>query len=597
MLPESNNAQLSAKQIKAECIPFYQIWQEFLDSRTLDVYRCRILNSLDALFEMQNVITKTLSGLFTTDANIESCREELLFLLNHDDVLAKHYKPQQDRLRASLGRKPGTPADKNRLLQQLGYATKSIKAKYLEYALDDLFESIQNADIKSIGYLANIVASHSISNGWSEQGLSDLIRFFTTDEAFPQQWAHFKQVLLSPAVPEHLVLINVPFRNQKAEDQANTVSTLQGLGLSVKTHGDIVAMLPEIGDIERLINANKRYFCVTVSAKDIYAAAHIAIAKISEQLNIASFYNLVDAWDLQSVVLVSINMQSKYHRSFSAKFLYSTYEYLDSSGRIFDDTKRIFADENNAIIRDKLQGSFGYTNISRSSLFQEEKYMNLWVALESLSRTNMYSDIISCIKGTVPAAVSLRYVYRIVRNYVEDCKRCRIDLSFSTCSIDTEQLTKQKMVKEMISVFKDNTLLAELQSKCSINSLLESRTNDIHCLLTDVNYAKDKIENHYKQVSWQIQRLYRIRNEIAHSALHESTSLIVYIEHLSHYLSSYISEIVTCIVEKNLSSIEEALCCIRDNYDVFLSLADSPDKSLIENDVMQTGIIDLISFQ
>lgn len=63
------------------------------------------------------------------------------------------------------------------------------------------------------------------------------------------------------------------------------------------------------------------------------------------------------------------------------KLLYQTYDYIDSSGRIFEDTKNIFLDDTKKEIREKLQRSFGYTNISRASLFQEEKYMNLWVAL------------------------------------------------------------------------------------------------------------------------------------------------------------------------------------------------------------------------
>lgn len=107
-----------------------------------------------------------------------------------------------------------------------------------------------------------------------------------------------------------------------------------------------------------------------------------------------------NAWDLKSVVIVAINMQNQYHRAFTAQMLYATHDYIDSSGRIFEDTCQIFENRDNYTIREKLQGSFGYTNISRVSLFQEEKYMNLWVALESLARTSMYSNIISCRYGT-----------------------------------------------------------------------------------------------------------------------------------------------------------------------------------------------------
>ena len=70
-----------------------------------------------------------------------------------------------------------------------------------------------------------------------------------------------------------------------------------------------------------------------------------------------------------------------------------------------------------------------------------------------------------------------------------------------------------------------------------------------------------------------------------HSALQEQTSLVVYIEHLHDYLSTFISGIVTCISEKRVSSLEEALCSIRDNYDVFISPYQEHDIGLLQGDI------------
>lgn len=139
--------------------------------------------------------------------------------------------------------------------------------------------------------------------------------------------------------------------------------------------------------------------------------------------------------------------------------------------------------------------------------------MNLWVALESLARTDMYPDITSCVKDTVPAAVCMRCIYRIVRNYAEDCSRCGIRLDFAEKSIDMHQESKRKMVCETIEVFQNPILYAELSEKCRVNTLLKYRTESIYEILTNINKAKEKIERHYDRISWQIQRLYRIRNE------------------------------------------------------------------------------------
>lgn len=595
MLKGSNNQQLLKKGIKEEVVVFYQMWQELVNSKTLDVYQYRVLTSLSAIEEMIQVLDKTLAGLFIGDANIEACREETMYILNHDPIMPQYYKPVLNRLLYSLGNKPKTDAEKQRLKYQLKYLSESIETSYLENTLKSIYLGIQNGKVEDIEVNANTAVGQAIHNGWSAQALAELLRFFTDDEVFEVQWQNFSSALLNTKKVYHDVLINIPLQGKGKIEQTKTLDALQKLHLEMKGYDELVETFPDIKDIGQLLKSEKRYFHVSVEAHDIYTAAHLAIRTISEKLNIASFYNLLGAWDLSSVVIISINRKSKYHRSLTAEMIYQTYDYIDSSGRIFEDTKNIFLDDAKKEIREKLQGSFGYTNISRASLFQEEKYMNLWVALESLARTGMYSDIITNVKATVPAAVSIRYIYRIVRNYVEDCIRCRIKFEFSTSSIDMRQGSKQKMVCETIKIFQNKDLYSELLKKCEVNLLLKHRTEKIHFLLTDFNVAKEKVENHYKRVEWQIQRLYRIRNEIAHAALQEQTSLVVYIEHLYDYLSTYISEILTCLCDKGQNSLEEALCSIRDNYDVFMEFAKGGEQEILENTVLRTGIIDLVT--
>ena len=594
MLSGNNDNKLTAKQVDSKVIPFYQVWQELVHAQTLDVYQYRVLTSLSALKELLSVIEKTQQGLFTTDDNIEACRLETLYILKQDKVLEKYNKPLLNRLQAALGKKPTSHAEKNRLSYHLKYAVGILLPTYMGWVLTELKASVVCSNISDIEYYANVVSSQAVHNGWSPSALYEMLRFFTRNKPFSAQWDDFKGELLSNSFYSHDVLINVPFAKLSGEEQAHAQHALSQLGLELKTYPEIVAQYENIDDIGQLIKAEKKYFCITVDAKDIYSASHVAISKLATVLNLASFYNLVDAWDLKSVVIVAINNVSSYHRSFTAESLYATYDYLDSSGRVFESTRKIFADGDKRAIRDKLQGAFSYTNISRSSLFQEEKYMNLWVALESLARTNMYSNIISNVKETVPAAICIRYIYRIVRNFAEDCKRCRVELNLGSKSVDLEQLTKQKMVKEIIAIFQDPTLFSQLVSKCSVNTLLKHRCGNVHKLLTDIDFAFSKIENHYNRVNWQIQRLYRIRNEIAHAALQEQTSLIVYIEHLNDYLSTYISEVVTYISDKKLGTFEDALCYIKDNYDVFVALYKENEKGALKADVLSTGIISLI---
>ena len=594
MLRGQNNETLIQKNVNEIVIPFYQIWQEMVNEKTMDIYQYRILTSLSALEELAEVLRKTMAGIFTNDANIETCREETLYILNSDMIMEKYYKAIANRLRFGIGQKLKTDAEKTRLYALVKYAVVEIAVKYEWYAVEELKSSILAGNLKEISMYANIVASQAVHKGWSSQALNNLLCFFRNEKTFDEQWSMFKETILKTEQQRQDVLIHIPFRNQKNGDALSTLVILKNLGLETYTYEQLIAEFSEISDIGSLLNAEKKYFRVQVSSFDVYTAAHKAIRKISDLLNLGSSYNLVSAWDLSSVSFIVINDTNKYHKAFNAEKLYKTYDYLDSSGKVFEYTKNIFIDDNKVALREKLTGAFGYANISRASLFQEEKYMNLWVALESLARTRMYSDIISNVKQTVPAAMSLRYIYRIVRNYVEDCIRCEVGFDFPNHYIDMNQETKQKMVKETIEVFRTPELYNILLQKSEVNSLLKYRTETVYKILNDMVILKDKVKNHHDRIEWQIQRLYRIRNEIVHSALQNETSLIMYIEHLYDYLSTYITEIVTCISERQESILEETLAVIKDNYDVFIAFMEKGEYQLVVEKVLNAGVINLI---
>ena len=321
MLKGQNDNQLRQKGVKEEVIPFYQIWQELVNVKTLDIYQYRILTSLSALEELAEVLQKTIAGIFTNDANVESCREETLYILNTDLIIEKYYKTIGNRLKFGLGSKPKTEAEKTRMLAQVQYAINELVRSYEENALEELRESIINREIKKIIFLANVVASQAAHNGWSAHALNDLLRFFIEENSFDVQWSNFKETILNHKKNDHDVLIHIPFRNQKNKDNPDTLTILSNLGLEVCSYEQLIGEYKSVCDITTLLNAEKLYFRVRVLAFDIYSASHIAIRKISDLLDMASFYNLVSAWDLSSVSFVAINTINKYHKAFNAEQL------------------------------------------------------------------------------------------------------------------------------------------------------------------------------------------------------------------------------------------------------------------------------------
>lgn len=574
-------------------IPFLQIWQEMVHTYTLDVYQNRVLNSLTALVELEMVLQKTLDGLYTTSYNIDSCRLETLQIIKCDHVLLKYEKSIINRLKWNLAKKAEKSIEQKSLRFQVSYAIKKIKPKYLDYVLIELYNSIHKKDFKLMTECTNTIISQCISNGWSAKALFDLNRFFKNSNSLDEKWRSFRDEIIGNKKISHDTLIQLNSIDNES------IEKLMSIGIDVKTYEELVIQYEHISDISRLLKKEKKYIHHSVEAKDIYSAAHIAIKDLSKKMNFASFYNLISIWDIKSLLVIVINTMNLYHKPIKSDELYQTYDYLDSSGNIFESTRKIIFEHESQQLKSKLHGAFAYANISRASVVQEEKYMNLWVAIESISRLDIYNDIISSLKTVLPAALCTRYIYRIIRNFVEDCIRCGITYNFTEVEIDMKQDSKRNLVRETIDILQTNHLYLELLDKCKVNTMMKFRCEDVMLLVNDIDYAFKKIQNHHDKVEWHIQRLYRIRNEIAHSALQEESYLNTLTEHMYDYLSVFILEIVTSVEGRKLSSLGEVHTLIKDNYDLLVEYSKSKehqDHQIIKDTVLKTGIIDFLFF-
>lgn len=240
----------------------------------------------------------------------------------------------------------------------------------------------------------------------------------------------------------------------------------------------------------------------------------------------------------------------------------------------------------------RLHAAFSYTNLSRTSLFQETKYISLWIAIESVMRTGQYSDIISHIKCVLPETLSIRYIYRTLRNFSEDCIRCGFKQD-STLAIDMESTDKKELISSLISIFRDQPRYEILLQNCQANKLLYYRCTEISFLLNSGQSIVGKFEQYTTKIRWHIQRLYRIRNEITHSAFMEDKSLTIYIEHLYTYLAQLVSEVVYYVEHKQVTSVEEAFSIILENYNTYVDLIKT--GFIAPDNILSNGIMEIIN--
>lgn len=605
MLSNSNDSRLRQKNVDNKYIFFFQRWQELLESRTLDMYQYNILNTYVACVELIDVIEKTMSGLLTSRINVDDCKDEALSIVKCDEILEKHNRPLRNLLLRILGSKIDGKArgdildDKNgaqyislnRLKFQLQTPVRQLEQHYLSYVLEELKASIDAQDKAKTEICMKALISQCISMGWSTKGLFLLSELFEGEKSELEKWTAFKNRITTDGNTFFEIYYSIKIETRPGMGAENVRDTIRAVGLRINTGSEIINGDENRRDLYSKLSAETTYIISEVSAADLYSAVLAVINTLNSKLSIATFYNTISPWIANSPQIVAYNKSSHTALALRLTDIFKTYDYIDSNNGVFEDTNRIFTNGAKEHITTKLSAAFAYTNLSRSSLFQETKYISLWIALESVMRTGQYSDIISHVKFVLPEILCIRYFYRMVRNFSEDCIRCGFKTEISI-GIDMQSANKKELVKQLICIFRDSQAYQVLHTRCSANSLLDYRCSEIHELLNDPTAIIQKFEHYTQKIRWHIQRLYRIRNEITHSAFQEDKSLVIYIEHLYTYLAQLMSEVVYYVEHKNVSTVEEAYAIILESYRTYYELL--KEGGLQVADVLPTGVIEIV---
>ena len=374
-------------------------------------------------------------------------------------------------------------------------------------------------------------------------------------------------------------------------------SELSDFGIEVISKEESVGDDPLLGTNKTPVPEKKKLMRLYCEAFDQYSACYKAIDLCSSALSYFSFYSYIEPWDMESVACWVTDSASSYVERLGASDLFQNYDSLQTDNKIFKASKRIFEQFETPIAK-KLGATYAYSNMGKAASSQEERFMNSWVALESLCRSDVYDNIISNVLETVPPVLCSRYIYRLCRNFIEDCTRCNVALEFQDGLYSFHQQTSwEERVRNIIQIFLVDEHYDELEGMCNVNSLLLYRCREIKKLLSDHTAIVNRLESHCLTVRQQLSRLYRIRNGIAHTGSTSIDSLTIYTEHLNGYLTSFVSEVVLAADSMGELSIEVVFEALKDNFSTFLDIAKQKDKAVADSllqDVFLSGQINLI---
>lgn len=585
-----NDADLSACNVDEQYFLFYQVWKELTNTHTMDSYQYRMMNLLSLIKEFISVIDGFLSKSIRHDVHIKNCREELLYLAKSDIVMKEKFPRIQKTLLNIIGNtKTDSESALKALKYKLSYLFNDLCPTYFTELFNTVEENIKNADADLIIKNTDTLISFCVFAGWSVQALNKKIAVLNGSKEDAQKWKSFRYRLCNSQKNQYFIYIPVMDVGYK-DSSVPLGEELKKLGFTIKLGSEIQSIC------HSKKNVGNQFIEITAKALDFYSAAEQALRIYGNLYDSLSFYKYISPWNRGDLVLYVYcdKFQNEQIKAIDSKTLYKTYDYQENAKTFLSVSSKVAREFSHFSLASRLSVAYSYANMGKISNVLEEKFLSTWVALESLCKTDINNCIIDNIVSVVPHALCNRYVYWHYRNFMDDCVRCGVDFVFSTGSFDIKKMRNEEKVRKLIEIIWDDVFKAELEVKCSCNQLLAERFKYICKLSNDGKFLKEEIKSFNQNVTWHIYRLYRIRNNLAHSGFNERDVLLRCTEHLNDYLSKFVSEIIMCWSKGTKNDITQILELLKDNYATFMS-EDNLEIGNILKFVHKSGIIPFLT--
>jgi hypothetical protein len=315
-----------------------------------------------------------------------------------------------------------------------------------------------------------------------------------------------------------------------------------------------------IKGISHHISNRTMYLRQITNVHDPYTAVNLSWQMIMRTYDVFRFYGVKVPLLNRIPIVISPNAD-KFSRKIEVELVINTNK-AEAPTSLESACKRMDSNKPSGIT-ERIRSVFEFSRISDESLSVPSAYINLWIALESFVQTREYSGDIETVQKIVSAAELDSYIYGLIRNFYEDCRRCHVDFTKVGISLRREWTLKRKVML-ILSAFIDDVANQKLISECKkCNTLLGFRAS---CLISCFHNGKDVanlMEKHREHVSSHLLRLYRVRNAVVHTAITEY-NISLFINHLREYINITLSVVLHRLEINQDESLEQTFSCIKD---------------------------------
>jgi hypothetical protein len=330
----------------------------------------------------------------------------------------------------------------------------------------------------------------------------------------------------------------------------------------------------------------------TVQALDPYAARRHAYQRLEETIAFWKLYRPSRDYQIHSICLV-------YDERQTLSLLYDSDSInvaLPSDARLPGKKIASFFNQVNKLEPHNLHhlsASVQYFRLSLLAKKQEARLMNLWIAIEALFLDIGKGSLIGKLTKYVPVIMALNYVSDICRAVPVDIKN--IWRTNNTEKIRTvlpkssESILHQDDFLQLMTIKTSSEQWEEFANLFSNNALMIFRLWKLRDgLFASPDKMAIRIEQHRNNVDWQIQRIYRLRNYIAHqgTAPMDFSQLIT---HLQSYYIMVVHDFIHTLRLRKLPNIKTVFESRVADYNYLISKLKDKNSNQIKTGLVTTG--------
>lgn len=331
----------------------------------------------------------------------------------------------------------------------------------------------------------------------------------------------------------------------------------------------------------------------SIEARDPYSAASEARRNAEEQFSIHRLFNIQQQLHLQPLVLCEGSDSGDLY------LIDTTAPRLVGPNRPRDLTAKVegvdqLLDAMASGDRNLFMAALQFFRLTHSAVSLESRAINLWIALEALFQTMDHTSIIGKLVEFVPKIQALHYPKNTLRAFSQDIaplwKRSGDTQDILTDMVKSSPVRLDPVdLGRLLTAGSESLPFQRLKSIASDNPLLLNRLwrYGDGMFKTPKNLAM-RIEQHEKNVRWQLRRIYRLRNRITHQGKTgpESAQLL---DHLQQYFLSTVHDLIHTLRHRPSLTIAEAFESRRENYRYLLEQLKNQNGRPISGRYVMTG--------